>query len=44
MHDWLKKVEAVAKNPALRPFEVWALRAVLAALAVRLGIDVKSLV
>lgn len=32
---------AVAKNPVLKPVEIWALRAAFAALATYLGLDVK---
>lgn len=37
------KVETVARNPVVRPVEVWALRAILGYVAVKLGIDVKDL-
>lgn len=36
----LDKVLSVAKNPILRPVEVWALRAIVTFVCVKLGIDV----
>lgn len=38
------KTLVVLKNPVLRPFEVWALRAAFGAIAVKLGLDLKSVV
>lgn len=37
------KALKVAQNPALRPIEVWALRAIIAFAAVKLGIDASKL-
>ena len=38
------KALVVAKNPVLRPVEIWALRALFAAVAAYLGLDAKHLV
>lgn len=38
------KFVKIAQNPSVRPVEVWALRAVLAWVGVKLGIDVAGLV
>lgn len=38
-----KKIGAVARNPVVRPIEVWAIRAALAYLTVKLGIKADHL-
>lgn len=38
------KALAVARNPIIRPIEVWALRAGFTFVAVKLGLDLKSAV
>lgn len=43
MKQFLARAERAARNPAVRPVEVWALRAVLAYVAVKLGIDASDL-
>ena len=40
----MKKLWAIARNPVVRPVEIWALRAILAYAALKLGVDVKDLV
>lgn len=44
MKKWLDKALAALKNPALRPFEIWALRAIAGYAAVKLGIDASQVV
>ena len=43
MKKILARLETAAKSPVVRPLEVWALRAALAYVAVKLGIDVTGL-
>lgn len=39
MKRLLKRVVVVARNPIVRPVEVWALRALIAWVSVKLGVD-----
>lgn len=39
----LNRALVIARNPQVRPFEVWALRVALAYVAVKLGVDVKDI-
>lgn len=43
MKKFLSRVLVVARNPAFKPIEVWALRAAYAYVALKLGLDAKHL-
>ena len=41
MKKWLNRLVDVLKNPTVRPVETWAFRALIAFVAVKLGLDLK---